>query len=1020
MKRVLSLVLALVLVFGTIMPAFAEDAATTAADSQAAQDLVSYGVIAGTDKGLEEASVLTREQMTVILSELYGMKAEAEAYAFAPSFTDVEEGKWSTPYIAFAETKGWMSGDAAGGTFRPTDVMKAQEVNAMFVKALGYTVEWNDVNAKAEELEVAITAADATSVLRGEAFAALRATLDVPQMDGTDTLGTVLALPNYVSPVPPTPEALEVVSVKAINLIQVEVVFNQEVDADSAEDADNYDVEEMEITDAALQADMTTVVLTLTEAASQQDELDVTVDAVETAEEVALEEVVFEDVAFLDTTIPTVLSAEVVGIDTIKVTFSEPMTAASLEAKANYSVDGGDLYINTVEAVNNNTEANITLYSDLEEGDVTVKVKAAVEDEAGFGVVQDTLTATVTEDEDAPVVVAYKDATTTGVTLVFNEEIEIADTAVENYYHTNSSNTTKDVLVAADVLSTDGKELTLDFSDAELPEGTAYVYILKESVNDLWDNENAQIMFKIEVTIDETAPEVDSVTVKTEEQIQVKFTEAVDADMAEDEDNYTILDSDGEEVEDIIEDINFSSKTATIDFNDTLSGDYSIVIKNIEDPAENEMATATVEFSVDDLTAPVFTDFSATVYNSGDASQMIRIAFGEEMNAEGTYSVVDPANYTINGVALTDLVDDYDAEIALVNNGSAVQITCPIDTSDAGDDANGVDLVAGVGAANGIELARVADAAGNYTVAYTGAIDIVSAANVLIDDVEITAVDTVVVTFDDLLDEFEAADLEIQANGVALELSKRAISMDSDGNTVVTLTLIDELTFTGLSGTYAVSAVIVDADDDVDTDPASENKFGETLLVTDAKVGTDDISPELYDDGVATVEFAYEDYLTFTTAGTFTVKFTEAVEAVDDNFVLAGADFVVKADNDTLTNGVDYIVTGISGDTIAFAFLNDYEGFSGDVTIDRAATTNHVTDASDNKLDAFESDEFTVDNAPYYDLGEAKAAEALLTSTDYVDYTDVEDALLLPESTLAEAAAKATAINDAIDALVEV
>ena len=92
MKRVLSLVLALVMVFGTIMPAFAEDAATTAADSQAATDLVSYGVIAGTDKGLEEASVLTREQMTVILSELYGMKAEAEAYAFAPSFTDVEEG----------------------------------------------------------------------------------------------------------------------------------------------------------------------------------------------------------------------------------------------------------------------------------------------------------------------------------------------------------------------------------------------------------------------------------------------------------------------------------------------------------------------------------------------------------------------------------------------------------------------------------------------------------------------------------------------------------------------------------------------------------------------------------------------------------------------------------------------------------------------------------------------------------------------------------------------------------------
>lgn len=242
MKRVLSLVLALVLVFGTIMPAFAEDAATTAADSQAGQDLMSYGVIAGTDKGLEEASVLTREQMTVILSQLYGMKAEAEAYAFAPSFTDVEEGKWSTPYIAFAEQKGWMSGDAAGGTFRPTDVMKAQEVNAMFVKALGYTVEWADVNTKAEELEIAVTAADSTSVLRGEGFAALRTVLDTPKMDATVTLGTDLELTNYVSPTPAAPESVEITGAVSINSVLVEVSLDDDIDAPTAVTADQFTV----------------------------------------------------------------------------------------------------------------------------------------------------------------------------------------------------------------------------------------------------------------------------------------------------------------------------------------------------------------------------------------------------------------------------------------------------------------------------------------------------------------------------------------------------------------------------------------------------------------------------------------------------------------------------------------------------------------------------------------------------------------------------------------------------------
>lgn len=220
MKRVLSLVLAFMLVLTSIMPAFAEDSM----DSEAGKALESYGVIAGTGNGLDEGSALTRAQMTVILSQMYGMKAEAEAYAFAPSFTDVPEGQWFTPYVAFAEQKGWMSGDAAGGTFRPNDAMKAQEVNAMFLKALGYTVEWADVNMKAEEIKIGVTAADTTSVLRGEAFAAMVEVLNTPKMDETDTLGTKLALPNYEPPTPPV-TAVKVKSAVALNSKVVEVTL---------------------------------------------------------------------------------------------------------------------------------------------------------------------------------------------------------------------------------------------------------------------------------------------------------------------------------------------------------------------------------------------------------------------------------------------------------------------------------------------------------------------------------------------------------------------------------------------------------------------------------------------------------------------------------------------------------------------------------------------------------------------------------------------------------------------------
>jgi hypothetical protein len=449
--------------------------------------------------------------------------------------------------------------------------------------------------------------------------------------------------------------------------------------------------------------------------------------------------------------------------------------------KANFSVDGGDLYINTVEAKNNNTEANITLYSELEAGDVTVKPSTDVTDEAKFGVISETLTATVVEDEDAPVVVGFKDATTTGVTLIFNEEIEIKDDAVANYYHTNGTNTVEDAIVAGD-LSSDGKELTLDFTTNTLPEGTAYVYILAKAVNDLWDNTNAQVMFQVEVTLDETAPEASSVKVKTESQVEVTFSEEVVKADAEKVANYKVL-QDGEEVENVIDDIAYAAKKATIDFTKNLSGDYVLVIENVEDPSENVMADTTLDFTVDDLTAPVHTDFAATIYKAGATGQMIRVTFGEAMNTEGNYSVVDAANYTIGGTALSTYVSKYSATVTIADGGKAVEIKIPHDVDS--DGKKGVDLTDG----DDIVLARVADEAGNYTAAFTGNIDVVAAANVNISKVEVTGTKTVVVTFDDLLADFDADDLQIQENdNTVLALAKRAISTDSKGNTVVTIT----------------------------------------------------------------------------------------------------------------------------------------------------------------------------------------------------------------------------------------
>jgi len=188
MKRFFSLVLAMVIMLGAIIPVSAESVET--------EELARYGVISGNGEGYNEEGVLTRAEFTVILSQLYGLKDMAEGYIFDASYTDLVKGEWYCSYVAFSEAKGWMSG-MGDGTFAPTSPMTAQQVNSMYVKALGYNVHWDDVNDKAEELGVAVVASDPNKVLRGEAFKALRKTLDVVQNGSTYTLGTNLALNGY-------------------------------------------------------------------------------------------------------------------------------------------------------------------------------------------------------------------------------------------------------------------------------------------------------------------------------------------------------------------------------------------------------------------------------------------------------------------------------------------------------------------------------------------------------------------------------------------------------------------------------------------------------------------------------------------------------------------------------------------------------------------------------------------------------------------------------------------------------
>jgi len=944
MKRVLSLVLVLVLVLGAIMPAFAEETA-----SQAALDLETYGVIVGNGTDLGEALPLTRAQMAVLYAKLQGKATEAEAHALPTTLLDAGDA-WYTPWVAYANEQEWMVG--SDNMFRPLDNVTANEVRVLLLKALGHTVVWETVEADATAAGIEMAAADATLPLGSEVFAAVRAIVDMTPVDGTDTLGTVLALTDYVAPVVEEEVTdLEVVSVTALNLFQVEVVYNQEVDATSAAKVANYSLTDVTagavtVADAAVQEDNMTVVLTLDIAAAQQDVVDVTVEDVETPAEAVMADATIEDVTFLDTVIPTVVGAETVGNDTIKVIFSEPVVGdedsnagADVDTinelpNANFEVnDGNKLYIKSVKLQNNNTEALVELYSVLKDGTVDIKVLADTEDFAGFGVTVKTETVTVAEDKDAPVVTGYKDATPTSVTLIWSEDLEINAAAAAGFYHTNSGNPIDANLTASEI---DGNEMTLKFTTNELPQGTAYVYVLKETVNDLWDNENAQQMIAIEVELDTTAPEVDGdVTVSTETEIKFNFTEDMDADTLADEDNFTLLDEDGEELDKISTTVAVDSDTVKVTFSATLSGDYSIVVKDLEDVAGNTIADVTLPFSVDDLTSPVPADFTATIYNPGAADQMIRINFADVMAVEGAYSILDAAKYAFNDGA--DLMEDLDSDLIafnVVNDGKSVEITIPstIDDPIAGDYV-GIDL----DDAKYITIGKVADAAGNLTAGVSvqlAAGDISDEGTIANPTVEVTALDTVVMTFAEEVTKLELTDYVVEETGVGtLTVASVSTALDADGNTEVTFELVTDLAATATSNGNTVQVKA--------TAQASENAYGEKIAAFTV-VGSDEIAPSV-------------DKIVYVNDSLIQVHFDEALKAA--TFAGAGMNgFTVADATGAILNVTDGKVVDIA--SAANFTINTNVSYNGTFGLEDATAGNSI--AAFDETDALTQAKVTV------------------------------------------------------------
>jgi len=209
MKKLLALLLVVAMVCGAFVPAFAATDAELAAEAKLAE----LGVL-NDDRADDN---LTRAEMIVLLSRLLGEEAAAKDFPVAPSFEDAAN-HWGANYIAWAESLAYVNG-YEDGTFRPDGMVTPQEYQAVLLRALGYEVAWADVPAKAEELGLVATVADATAIKRGETSVMTVAALDVEMADGSQTLAAKLGMV----------ADLAIVSAEQTNTDEFTVTFNQAV-----------------------------------------------------------------------------------------------------------------------------------------------------------------------------------------------------------------------------------------------------------------------------------------------------------------------------------------------------------------------------------------------------------------------------------------------------------------------------------------------------------------------------------------------------------------------------------------------------------------------------------------------------------------------------------------------------------------------------------------------------------------------------------------------------------------------
>jgi hypothetical protein len=658
MKRILSLVLVLALVLGSVPVAFADN-------HSAGEMLKEAGFVAGDQDGnLNEDQPLTREQMMVLIAEMNGVKEEAATFGIPADFSDVNENDWFAPYVWYAFYQGWTAG-MGDGSFGAGVSVDSKMAATFMLKALGYEVA--DYNTSvAEAAAVGIEVAESSAMTRGEGFTAMWSTVNLPKKGSDVALGVELGkLEPEVEPVADITAALD--TVEALGNTLVEVYFDADVDAASIEAAEFVIVEKGTTTELEVKA-VTAVGSdwAYVETASMASGQGYTMTVGESSKN-------FTGIA-KDSAKPEVDSVKGTDTDRVEVKFDMIVDRTTAEDIANYSIDKiGTVTGATLDDDNKTVVLVVEGFTKVQSAKLTVEDVLSVD---GVAMAKTTKTFYAKFDKTAPTLDEVKKSTDNNVEvfLYFDDEHGVDKATALDLANYNIDGL--EILAAeVDDVDKDGKdtdywtEVKLTTSEQSkskkytvevlyMVDGSSAANATTKTLTDTFYGGRA----------DDSAPTLKDVTVITLTEIEVEFTEDnyLDPASALDLSNYVavkdefdILDAQFKDADD--EELKVRLTVSELEQGET----YKLEVNNIADNFGNAMDDEDREsFS---LSSSVVID-AATYIKSVTVKDLetLEITFAQDVTAE---TAEDPTNYTVDGGvgrAVTAEVSDTDDAVVEV------------------------------------------------------------------------------------------------------------------------------------------------------------------------------------------------------------------------------------------------------------------------------------------------------------------------------------------------------------------